>query len=313
MAGNFKLYPHIDITKEYDVYRKSSPQDHDVFVKGIPYMFITTPKLNLGSINVNRDNFLAYMSVAEPQIFKSLTANGKTVSPFIKILTNSFKGIDGKDLASRTLDVGESFYGYKQTLPISIVDSLVGDTLTIKYEEYKHLPIVKLHKLWVEYTEKVRRGYFSPTQDALNKRYLDYVSSIYYFVLDFDGETILYYAKYTGAAPISVPYSELVTDGTDHDIPDIGVEYSYSFKEDLDPAILMDFNKVSLLDNEGLKYKVDQPNVGYIPYMTNDILPYNFTEEQIKFSNVIVIKTDPYDTSSLHPKHRFKLKFLNKK
>lgn len=311
MAENFSLYPHIDLTREYDIYRKANPHDHDVYVKGIPYCFITTPKLNLSSLNYNRDNFLAYMYASEPDLYYSLTTHeSKRVSPFIKILSNAFRGIDGKDLASRTLDVGETFYGYKQTLPISIIDSQVGDTMTLKFEEYKNLPITKIHKLWVEYTEKVRRGYFSPTEDALKKRYLDYVSSIYYFVLDFDGETILYYAKYTGAVPISVPYSELVTDGKDHDIPELSVEYVYSFKEDLDPSILMDFNKVSMLDTEGLKYKLEQPNVGWIPYMQDDLFPYNFTEEQIKASDVFVVKSDPYGTSSIHPKHRFKLKFF---
>jgi hypothetical protein len=311
MAENFSLYPHIDLTREYDIYRKSNPQDHDVYVKGIPYCFITTPKLNLGSINYNRDNFLAYMYASEPDLYNSMTAQGsKTVSPFIKILSNSFRNMDGKDLASRTLDVAETFYGYKQTLPISIIDSQVGDTMTLKFEEYKNLPITKIHKLWVEYTEKVRRGYFSPSEDALKKRYLDYVSSIYYFVLDLDGETILYYAKYTGAVPISVPYSELVTDGKNHDIAELNVEYVYSYKEDLDPSILMDFNKVSMLDAEGLRYKMDQPNVGWLPYMTNDLLPYNFTEEQIKATNVLVIKSDPLDNTSIHPKYRFKLKFF---
>lgn len=310
MAENFTINRHIDIMNEYDIYRKSNPQDHDVYVKGIPYLFITTPKLNLIDANIKRDNFLIYLQNIEPELFSSLTTLGTKISPFIKILTNSFKGIDGKDLASRTIDIGETFYGYKQTLPISIVDSLIGDTLTIRFEEYKHLPIVKLHKVWVEYTEKVRRGIFTASDDAIMKRYLDYVSSIYYFVLDFDGETILYYAKYTGAVPISVPYNSLVTDGQDHDIPEIGVEYVYSFKEDLDPVILMDFNKVATLDAESLKYSDKQPNRGFIPYMTNDLLPYNFTEDHVAATKVLVTKSDPYDQSSLSPKTRFKLKFF---
>ncbi|WCS68341.1 hypothetical protein Goe21_02310 [Bacillus phage vB_BsuM-Goe21] len=308
--SEFNLYPHIDIIKEYDVYRRGDPKDHDVLVKGIPYIFITTPKLNLDKLNTRRDSFLMYLETLEPDLFNALTTNGKTVSPFIKILTNAFRGMDGKDLAARTIDVGETFYGYKQTLPISLVDSLVGDTTTVKFEEYKSLPIIKLHKAWVEYTENVRRGTFSPSKDAIKKRYLDYVSSIYYFLLDFDGETILYFSKYTGAVPISVPYANLATDGKEHDIPEISVEYSYSFKEDLDPAILMDFNKVATLDSEALRYSTEGSNKGVIPYTTNDLLPYNFTESNVKATKVLVVKTDPYENDSLHPKTSFKLKFF---
>ncbi|ALN97948.1 virion structural protein [Bacillus phage vB_BpuM-BpSp] len=311
MASNsFTINQHIDITKEYDVFKKRNVQDHDVYIKGIPFIFITTPKLNLIDSNVNRDNFLIYMKNKEPEIFKSLTTLGSGISPFIKILTNSFKDMDGKDLAARTIDVNETFYGNKQTLPISIIDSLQGDTVTIAFEEYKHLPIVKLHKIWVEYTEHVRRGYFTASEDAITKRYLDFVSSIYYFELDMDGETILYYAKYTGAYPISVPYSQLVGNHSSHDIAELTVEYAYSYKEDLDPAILMDFNKVSSLDSEAMRYSEKQPNRGFIPYTTNDLLPANFTEQHVKNSKVLVLKSDPLDQSSIHPKTRFRLKFF---
>jgi hypothetical protein len=296
--------------KEYDIYRKSRPADHDVYVKGIPYAFITTPKLNLAQENVDRDNFLIYMQNFEPELFRALTTFNSTVSPFIKILTNAFRGIDGKDLASRTIDIGETFYGYKQTLPISIVDSQVGDTVTLHFEEFKNLPIVKLHKLWVEYTEKVRRGSFQPSSDAIQKRYIDYVCSIYYFVLDFDGETILYWSKYTGAVPISVPYGSLVTDGKEHDIPELSVEYIYSFKEDMDPGILSDFNKVAMLNSEALRYSTERPQQGFIPYTTNDLFPYNFTEEQISGSQVLIISTDPHERTSIDPKRKFKLRFF---
>jgi hypothetical protein len=304
------LYDHIDLLRQYDIYRKSNPIDHDVYVKGIPYVFITTPKLNLSEENVNRDDFLIYMKHVEPDLFKLLTTSGTTVSPFIKILSNAFRGIDGKDLASRTIDVGETFYGYKQTLPISIVDSQVGDTVTLHFEEYKTLPITKLHKLWVEYTEKVRRGTFEPSQDAIQKRYIDYVSSIYYFVLDFDGENILYWAKYTGAVPISVPYSELVTDGKNHEIPELSVEYVYSFKEDMNPAIFSDFNKVAMLNAEAMRYTTERAGDGFIPYTTNDLFPYNFTEEQISASEVLVIVTDPYESGGINPNRKYKLRFF---
>ena len=311
MAENFKLFPSIDPVREYDIYRKSNPVDHDVYVKGIPYMFITTPRLNLNDTNTKRDSFLLYMKNYHSDIFNALNIENKKISPFIKLLTNSFRGIDGKDLASRTIDIGETFYGFKQTLPISIVDSQVGDTLTVTFEELKHLPVVKLHKLWVEYTEKVSRGLFSPSETAITKRFIDYVSSIYYFVLDFDGETILYWAKYTGAVPISVPYSSLVTNGFEHDIPELTVEYIYSYKEDMNPNILSDFNKVALLDGASLSYSTETPSKGFIPYLTqDDLMSYNFTDVSIKGTEVLVISQDARQPDSVTPKRKYKLRFF---
>jgi hypothetical protein len=315
MAEGISLYKHIDVFDEYDIFRKSPPTEHDVYVKGIPYVFITTPKLNFELANTVRDNFMQHIASEHPDIMKSLNGNGQSISPFIRLLTNTFRGMDGKDLAARTIDVAETFYGHKQTLPISIVDSQQGDTMTIKFEDFKNLPVVKLHKLWLEYTEKVRRGIFRPNEDAIKKRYLDFVSSIYYFVLDFDGETILYYSKYTGAYPISVPYSNLVTDGFEHDIPELSVEYAYSFKEDMEPAILMDFNKVSMLDNNSLMYQTGIPNAGYIPYrgVNKDLFPYDFTQTQSSFKMPIIVRFDSREKNSLNPSYRYALRFGNTK
>jgi len=308
------LNPSIDTFKNYNIYRKEL-QEEEPYTKGIPYIFITTPRLNLSNDNINSNSFLIYLNTYEKDLLSSLTLynggnNLTSSSPFIKILTERFLNKSGKSVSSRTIDVGEDVYGYKQTLPISMIDSIIGDTLTIEYREIKNLSITKLHKVWIEYTENIRRGFYGVNKEALDQNYLDYVSSLYYFILDMDGETILYYEKFTGLVPISNPYDALVMNElNDRAVTNLSIEYVYSYMENMNPEILIDFNKVATLDPKGLPYTTKAPEKGFIPYVSNDLLPYDYVDDYDSAPKVLVVKSQNYQKDSLHPLATFKLKF----
>lgn len=308
----------IDFFTQYNVYRNHIDK-HDPFVKGIPMIFVTTPKLNFEDVNINSDAFLTYLKTYEPDILKSLTTLtsnpvGSFNSPFIKILTNTCLSIDSKDTVARTKETGETFYGYKQTLPAAIIDSLLGDEISVKYKEFKDLPIIKMHKAWLEYTEHIRRGLFIPTEHAVKNKYIDYLSSLYYFLLDFDGETILYWAKYTGIAPLNVPYSSLSGDINDHSIPDITINYIYSYKEDMNPSIFRDFNKTvfkvgtlnwfDVLENKGSNYNKVFIH-GFKQGKPKN--PIDFTSEDAIKKSPLIIRSRYEDST----KDRFKLIFVD--
>lgn len=302
---NFQATEQIDIINKYNAYKKFG-EGMDPIVKGIPFLFFTTPRLNMSDVNLSRDTFFYYLNDSEPEILKMLSygyrADGNSSSsPFIKLLTNTFETFNTKDTVARTKEVGETFYGMKQMLPGSIVDSITGDDLSIRYKDYKNLPILKLHKAWFDYIEHVRRGKFAPSLEAITKRYIDYVSSIYYFLLDFDGETILYYCKYTGVAPISVPYSAFNIDVGTHDILEYDINYVYSFKEDMNPSILIDFNKVA--SGNALTHQFEMQNRSFIPTIEESLYSNDFLENGGK-NSVLILKTYNNERPS------FKLKFF---
>ena len=307
----------INIVKQYDIYRYWQ-QKYDPYVKGIPVGFMTTPVMNLTAQNYNLDSFFLYMSKNYPDIYNSLTAMDPTASgtitpstsPFIRMLTNSFKGLDGKDLTSKTIDIGETYYGHKQSLPGPNIDSITGDTINIKYSDSKNLHIILLHKLWMEYIENVSRGKFAPYKEIANRSEIDYVSTLYYFILDEDMETILFYSRYIGMAPISNPYSALTTTlGGDRSIPEIDIDYIYSFKQDLNPEILVDFNKI--VQNEYSKLRGTTNNAAtsviydYDTYVGDK--PLDLTKSL--FTNPPVICKQPTGDSSggINPKTLYKL------
>lgn len=163
----------------------------------------------------------------------------------MRIMYNSANNFQTKDATAKTQEVGETYYGYKLTLPSSDVDSIVGDELTIEFTDWSFLPVLNIMYAWFKYHTGVRRGKLNPARDSILNRVLDYTSSIYYIMTDMDNSNILYYAKYTGVVPISVPFSQFSSNYNDHDILSFPINFVYSFKEDMNPEILLDFNKVA--------------------------------------------------------------------
>lgn len=131
-------------------------------------------------------------------------------------------------------------------------DSKIGGTINIQFAEDDTLTVTKIMKLWVEYTEGVYLGEvfsaeglsqnFIKTQNS----FIDYMSSIYIFNTHADGSTLLHWSRYTGCFPLTIPYNNFQSeDGDVHIIDRVDVKFAFAYKEDLNPAILTDFNKVS--------------------------------------------------------------------
>jgi len=229
-------------------------ENDEPFIKGIPYIFFTTPFLNLSKDNLQVNSFLSYLLQYESEFLGLLSYGGIassdgafTTSPFVKILTNKFKNMDAKDTTSRSKTINETFYGHRQIIPSTYLESINGDEFSITFAENSDLQITKLHKIWLEYIELVRRGDIVPSQSTINGRYIDFYSTVYYFLVDFDGETIKYYSKYTGVAPLTIPYSSFSSTVGESPSPvELNINYVYCYKEDMDPSILFDFNYTSL-------------------------------------------------------------------
>lgn len=241
----------IDIINTYN--QKRLLVDEMPATLGIPHVFFTTPMMNFNGNNCMTDGFLSYMRRMHTDWLSTLsyqsTTNDSdvvsTTSPFIKLLYNSTLEFQTKDNISKTKEVGETYYGYKETLPASNVDSEVGDEITITFGDWKNQPVLHILNAWFIYHNLIRRGEIYPNYHAIEYSYLDYVSTIYYFITEMDNQTLQYWAKFTGVAPISVPFSAFSSDYQTHDILKYSANFVYSFKEDMNPDILLDFNDVA--------------------------------------------------------------------
>ena len=168
-----------------------------------------------------------------------------TPGRWIPILTNLAKSFTPKDTEIETEEIGESFIGNKLTYGRTKHKSETASSIDIEYRETQELDVLLLHKLWVDYIHNVKYGIFTTHPDSLTNRELDYVASIYYFLTDPSGSRIKYYCRYTGVYPTNVPYSSLNWTAGSSGLVDLTISYSYSFKEDMKPILLYEFDIVS--------------------------------------------------------------------
>lgn len=244
----------------------------DPLTTGFNYIFVTAPELPItaGSTSfatapgANRANAIKQILTQNQRILglhnQSLFPrevqewlSGAHNDQFIPILTNRSVGSVASDEILNTIDYAETYNRYKIVLGTSAKDSRISGTMTIPYQEDSDLTILKLHKLWQLYIEKVYTGECTPggvllSQDMMSneKRTIDYMVSIYLFSVLPDGETLNYWCKFTGCLPVKMPWSEFTSEDGNHEVKSsVPIEYQFTYKEDLTLDVLRDFNLTS--------------------------------------------------------------------
>jgi len=256
-----------NLTRFYGFYDN---QYKDPFIGGNAFIFITKPllfiddtkptkidnKANMAYLNMTRDPFFnqylvnEVMNTMDRKILESLSYNTDySKSSFLPIFTNECKNFDSNDSSLETIDSFETKQGYKQVLPSHKTISEAANTISISVTEDSNLDFTKMISLWVNYISNISDGTFDANPDMVASGSLDYMSSIYYFVLEPDGRTLKYWCKYTGCWPTTIPYSNMKYSKGQQDIIDLDIPFSYTIKEDMNPKILEEFNIVSLKSN----------------------------------------------------------------
>ena len=166
---------------------------------------------------------------------------------FIPLLTNMVAGsLDMPSKSAETTDTATNIYGTSIQYRKGSYKSDEGYDFSLEFYDDRWLDVYHLFRIWDEYESLKDIGILGPPgKRSMNgwryyKRLHDQIS-IYKFIVDADDmSTILYYAKFTGCFPKSVPreaFSE-IKDG----IITYSVEWHAQFVEDMNPAILYEFN-----------------------------------------------------------------------
>lgn len=234
----------------------------------------------------DRDSMLVNLLSREKSVLSTNTTFSKN---FIPVLTNRLTEIQMKDVSLNTLTMYTTREGHNQLIPTTNISQLASDQLSIKFEETNEMDIYKLMGLWTQYINNVNRGLFKPHPDDVSRGVLDYFGSIYYFTLDAGASEILYFSKFTGVAPLNVPYSEFsFSKGSSSNIIAPTINFAYSHKEDMNPDILYEFNQIlaDRSDNplEELKKILDKDQrqeFTDIPEIFQDYQPSDFVFDDI--------------------------------
>jgi len=189
-----------------------------------------------------------------PDVVSSLSYSGRYMgeqgqrfaSPFMTLLSNQCRGFPLADTSLTTRQMVETLAGYKLVLPASSIESTSsGQQVQIEFDETSDARVLVTIKAWCDYIQEVRRGKMLPSPWSLSTNTIDYLSSIYFFNIGPDGDTIQTWGRYTGVAPLSVPYSAYSAALGDNGSVKPTVPFIYNHKEEMSPTIFRDFNLVA--------------------------------------------------------------------
>lgn len=310
---NFVDFAHAaSIMKEYDSFKLNRFRYYDPATTGYIYVFFTTPTLALDTTllsgNPNADaiveankRFLKLPTDTHSSIYSNdmVEALSGKKSLFLKILSNRIRSAPAENIELESTEYGETYNRYRIMIGTTTKDSRVGGTIDIQFNEDNMLTITKMMKLWIDYIEGVYRGEcyskyagimnFATSQSAS----IDYMCSIYTFTTMADGATLLHWSKYTGCFPMTIPTGDFQSEDGDVNVIDkVNIKFQFAFKEDLDIAILRDFNAVATggqLNNLKIdKFRGDYHSHAPVPKAAFDI----GSDTQIYSPSVRQIKND---------------------
>lgn len=227
------------------------------------HVFFTRPSCNILDDNrelnsdISNHPVFLYANNTCKGLLEELTGIGPAGSTddFNMLLSNTTKGFSLNDETLQTTTYGTTFSGYKLSFGKDDIESKTAGEFSTSFEDDKRIHKYRFMKLWVEYITGVYRGKIIPTEfNELNK-IIDYACSCYYILTAEDGETILFWSKYFGVYPTTIPSSQYSWQHGQMLTPnDIQVNFAYSWKQDFDPRDLIAFNYNAHIADTEYKY-----------------------------------------------------------
>ena len=230
------------------------------------YLFFTKPDLNI--VNPGTDTLNPELSgqvyfhelkqrypdiIAQLQLSNGIGDKG----PFMILLSNSVENtLDLDAISASTIDTPQTIYGTSYNYRGWGYTSDEKVSFSLEFQDTKYLEIYNLIKAYEEYERLKRLGLVTPPNidnaPTVNGKAFSYYIrnkvlhdqfSIYKFIVEDDGETIIYYAKLWGVFFKNVPrdaFSDLKAEnGLKY-----SVEFEAAFVDDMNPSILADFNQI---------------------------------------------------------------------
>lgn len=236
------------------------------------YLFFTKPDLNIyprssGNIVSNKLSDYLYtqsywreLAKKYPEVIECLQSSysiNKRYDPFNHLLENTVQSnLDVPTLNSEMVETPTNTYGVGYSYHGSSESSDDNFDFSLEFKDTRYLPVYHFFRAYEEYETFKHHGLIRPYDQYIIDKILYDQYSIYKFLVDEDGETIIYYAKLYGVKSKSLP-----RDTFNDTVFDNGISYTIDFNaaffEDMKPHILEDFNAISAPFCNTLKYRVD--------------------------------------------------------
>lgn len=252
----------------YNRFKTANPDN--VLQKGFPHVFFVRPNCNiLKNTSSLRDELKSnetfmYTWNSAPSAVRQLTIANGLSHDFMLSLSNAAASFSLSDEYINTDTYGKTFTGYKVAYGKNNIESKTAGTFEVTYNDTHDLHIYQIHRLWVEYINGVYRGSITPSKETIINKILDYVGAVYYFLTAEDGETIIFWSKYYGVFPSTIPSSQYSWgDGNVVSDTKLNITYQFSFKEDFNPYSILEFNHNANVKNNMIYEPVYNSELGH--------------------------------------------------
>lgn len=239
------------------------------------FLFFTKPDLNIYArddetgilqggpiLNPSLQNYAYWRDLAKSKgrIIKSLQLSADPKDNFNHLLQNQvISNLEIPGLTAESIDTPTNMYGVGFSYRGSSEASDDNPEFSLEFKDTKWLDVYYYFKSYEEYQTLKHHGTIRPWKKYIENKILHDQISIYKFLVGEDMESIIYYGKYYGVIPMTLP-RDVFSSGTF----DQGISYSINFKaaffEDMKPEIIGDFNALSESYYNSLPYQIDVYN-----------------------------------------------------
>lgn len=178
-------------------------------------------------------------------------ASGKNPVPIgmhslIPFLTGRVESLQQPDFSIKNYNLTQPYTRYSIPYAASAIESQTGGSFDITFRDDGQFSVRKLFYAWIYYMDGVMRNKFKPKDKYILYNAFDYATSVYDIMVDATGENIIWWSKYTGCFPTSVPISDLSFNKGSAPDSKVSIPFVYYYHEDLNVGSLLDLNFNSL-------------------------------------------------------------------
>lgn len=247
-TSDFSYYNEVKkLTQRYNRFKLPN---HNIEIKrGFGHVFFIKPMCNLTNStntdlldNVKSEGAFDKIYQQNPYLINEICSRHNN-NDIMYLLSNYAKGFSLNDEELQSATYGNTYTGYKISYGKTNIESKTAGSFSVTFNDDKTLSIYKIHRMWTDYINAVYRGRLDPEMDSIANKILDYVGAVYYILTAEDNETILFWSKYYGVYPTTIPSSQYSwSAGSAVDPQQITIQYNYSWKEDYSIAAIAEFN-----------------------------------------------------------------------
>lgn len=237
------------------------------------YLFFTKPDLNIyprdntnGSVSKELNSYLQTkpywreLASKNYEIIKLLQMSIDPGDKFNHLLENMVQSnLDVPGVTAEMIETPNNMYGVGYTYRGSSEASDDSFDFSLEFKDTKYLPVYHFFKAYEDYETLKHHGQLEPWRQYIMDKILYDQYSIYKFIVDEDGETIIYYAKFFGVKSKSLPRDVFSNTNFDNGLS-YSIDFNAAFFDDMKPYILTNFNEISRSFYQSRKYQVDIHN-----------------------------------------------------